>query len=458
MRFMPEPWRVKVVEPIRLPDPEEREQHLIAAGFNLFMVPSEAVFIDLFTDSGTSAMSDDQWAGMMIGDEAYAGARNYYRLEETVREVFGFPHMVPVHQGRVAENLLFSHVVKPGSIVPNNNHFDTTRANVEVNGGEALDLVIEEGKDPQADHPFKGNIDLDKLRHVFETTPRERIPLALLTLTNNSGGGQPVSLANVRATSDLCKEFGIPLYIDACRFAENAWFIKQREEGQGERSVAEIAREVFSLTDGCTMSAKKDGLANIGGFLASRDRDLIETVKQRMVVIEGFPTYGGLAGRDLEAVSRGLHEVLNEDYLEFRTGQVAAFARELVDAGIPIVQPPGGHAVYLDARRFLPDFPQAEFPAQALVVALYREGAVRGVEIGSVMFGHDDPETGEPVFAPMELVRLAVPRRVYTNTHLKYVVEVLQEVAEHKDRLRGLEITYQAKVLRHFTARFRERR
>jgi tyrosine phenol-lyase len=456
MKFMPEPWRVKVVEPIRLPPSEERERRLEEAGFNLFMVPSEAVFIDLFTDSGTSAMSDNQWAGMMRGDEAYAGARNFYHLEETVREVFGFPYMVPVHQGRVAENLLFSHLVKPGSVVPNNNHFDTTRANVEVNGGEAVDLVIAEGRDPAAEHPFKGNVDLRRLRELFETTPRERIPLAMLTLTNNSGGGQPVSLANVRATSELCREFGVPFYLDACRFAENAWFIQQREEGQGDRSVAEIAREVFSLADGCTMSAKKDGLANIGGFLASRDPGLIEAIKQRMVVIEGFPTYGGLAGRDLEAVSRGLREVLDEEYLRYRVGQIEAFGRALDAAGIPRVRPTGGHAVYLDAKRFLPDVSPERFPAQALVIGLYRAGAVRGVEIGSVMFGHDDLETGEPVFAPMELVRLAVPRRVYTNSHLKYVVEVLEEIRDHRDRLRGLELTYQAPVLRHFTARFRE--
>jgi len=456
MSFLPEPWRVKVVEPIRLPEPEERERRLADAGFNLFLVPSEAVFIDLITDSGTSAMSDRQWAGMMRGDEAYAGARSFYRLEETVREVFGFPHMVPVHQGRVAENLLFSRLVRPGSIVPNNNHVDTTRANVEVNGGEALDLVIAEGRDPASEHPFKGNIDLRRLRELFETTPRERIPLAMLTLTNNSGGGQPVSLANVRATAELCREFGIPFYLDACRFAENAWFIQQREEGQGHRTVAEIAREVFSYADGCTMSAKKDGLANIGGFLASRDPELMEAVKQRMVVIEGFPTYGGLAGRDLEAVAVGLREVLDEEYLRYRIGQVAAFARALEGAGVPLVKPPGGHAVYLDARRFLPDVPPERFPAQALVVALYRAGAVRGVEIGSVMFGGADPETGDPVFAPMELVRLAVPRRVYTNSHLKYVVEVLEDVRDHRDRVRGLEITWQAKVLRHFTARFRE--
>jgi tryptophanase len=456
MNFMPEPWRVKVVEPIRLPAPEERERLLAAAGYNLFRIPSEAVFIDLFTDSGTSAMSDAQWAGMMRGDEAYAGSRNFFHLEETVREVFGFPHMVPVHQGRVAENLLFSHLVRPGSIVANNNHFDTTRANVEANGGTALDLVIAEGRDPDSEHPFKGNVDLRRLRELFESNPRERLPLAMLTLTNNSGGGQPVSLANVRAASELCREFGVPLYLDACRFAENAWFIKQREAGQGDRSVAEIAREVFGLADGCTMSAKKDGLANIGGFLATRDAALIAAVKQRMVVIEGFPTYGGLAGRDLEAVSRGLREVLDEEYLRYRVGQVAAFGRALTGAGIPIVRPPGGHAVYVDARRFLPDIPQHRFPAQALVVALYRAGAVRGVEIGSVMFGHEDPETGDPVFAAMELVRLAVPRRAYTNTHLKYVVEVLEEVRDHRDRLRGLEIIEQSKVLRHFSARFRE--
>ncbi|MFP3940746.1 MAG: tryptophanase [Thermoanaerobaculia bacterium] len=456
MKNLPEPWRVKVVEPIRLPGREERERRLEEAGFNLFLVPSEGVFIDLFTDSGTSAMSDHQWAGLMIGDEAYAGARNYYRLEETVREVFGFPHMVPVHQGRVAENLLFSHLVRPGSVVPNNNHFDTTRANVEAQGGEALDLVIPEGRDPASEHPFKGNIDLERLRRLFESTPGERIPLAMLTLTNNSGGGQPVSLANVRATSELCREHGIPFYVDACRFAENAWFIREREEGQGERSVAEIVREVFSLADGCTMSAKKDGLANIGGFLASRDRELIEAVKRRMVVIEGFPTYGGLAGRDLEAVSRGLREVLDEDYLRYRTGQVAAFAEALDGAGIPRMRPAGGHAVYLDALSLLPDLPQERYPAQALVVALYREGAVRGVEIGSVMFGHDDPETGEPVPAPMELVRLAVPRRVYSSAHLEYVVEVLARIRDHRERLRGLEIVDQAPVLRHFTARFRE--
>ena len=453
---LPEPWRVKVVEPIRLPSAETREESLAAAGYNLFDVPSEAIFIDLLTDSGTSAMSDNQWSGLMLGDESYAGARSYYRFEEAVHEVFGFPHLIPVHQGRVAENLLFSTLVGADSIVPNNNHFDTTRANIEIHGASALDLVIEEGKDPDSDHPFKGNIDLEKARRLFETTPRERIPLAMLTLTNNSGGGQPVSLANIRAYSELCHEFGIPFYLDACRFAENAYFIQQREEGQGERAIAEIVREVFDLADGCTMSAKKDGLANMGGFVASRDRELIETLTNRLILIEGFPTYGGLAGRDLEAVARGLREVLDAEYLRFRIGQLEAFGRRIYEAGIPIIRPVGGHAVYVDARRFLPHIPQAEFPAQALVVALYREGAVRGVEIGSVMFGRKNRQTGESIYADLELVRLAVPRRVYTNTHLAYVVEVLEEIRDHRDELRGLRMVHEAPVLRHFTARFEE--
>ncbi len=453
---LPEPWRVKVVEPIRLPQPPEREERLRAAGFNLFDVPSEAIFIDLLTDSGTAAMSDNQWAGLMVGDESYAGARSYYRFQDAVREVFGFEHLVPVHQGRVAENLLFSTLVEQGSIVPNNNHFDTTRANVEVNGGEALDLVIDEGKHPDSEHPFKGNIDVDRARRLFETMPRERIPLAMLTLTNNSGGGQPVALANIRAYSELCHEFGIPFFIDACRFAENAYFIQQREPGQGERTVPEIVHEIFSLADGCTMSAKKDGLANMGGFVASRDRELIETVTQRLILIEGFPTYGGLAGRDLEAVARGFREVLDPEYLRFRVGQVEAFGGAIAKLGIPIVRPVGGHAVYIDARRFLDHLPQDEFPAQALVVALYRTGAVRGVEIGSVMFGRTDSETGAAVYADLELVRLAVPRRVYTNTHLAWVVESLDEIRQRKQIARGLRLSFEAPVLRHFTARFEE--
>jgi tyrosine phenol-lyase len=455
-RPLPEPWRVKVVEKIHLLSREERERLLVRGGFSLFQIPSEAVFIDMFTDSGTSAMSDGQWAGMMQGDEAYAGSRNFFHLEKTIRDVFGFPHFLPVHQGRVAENLLFSTLLtRPGMIVPNNCHFDTTRANIEANGGVALDLVIPEGRDPQANHPFKGNMDLSRLRRLFRER-RGDIPVCMLTLTNNSGGGQPVSLANVKAVSALCREWSIPFYIDACRFAENAWFIKQREAGQSRRSVAEITREIFSYADGCTMSAKKDGLANIGGFLASRDEELLEVLKQRLIVIEGFPTYGGLAGRDLEAVSRGLREVLDEGYLCFRVGQVESFGAMLSAAGIPIMRPTGGHAVYIDARRLLPDIPPLHFPAQALSVALYREGGVRGVEIGSVMFGSEDPRTGQPVPAPMELVRLAIPRRVFTNSHLEYVAGVLEDIAAKRETLRGLRMTHAPKVLRHFTARFAE--
>ena len=454
---LPEPWRVKVVEPIRLLPRAERERLLVAGGFSLFRIPSEAVFIDLFTDSGTSAMSDGQWAGMMLGDEAYAGSRNFFHLAAAVRDVFGFEHFLPVHQGRVAENLLFSALLtRPGMIVPNNSHFDTTRANIEAHHGVALDLVIAEAHQSAAEHPFKGNIDLDRLRRLLEETPRGEVPVALLTLTNNSGGGQPVALANVRAMAELCHAHGIPFYIDACRFAENAWFIQQREPGQQGRPVAEIVREVFSPADGCLMSAKKDGLANIGGFLASRDVALVERLKQQLVVIEGFPTYGGLAGRDLEAVARGLREVLDEDYLRFRVGQVGGFGARLTALGIPIVQPPGGHAVYVDARQLLPAIPPLHFPAQALSVALYREGGVRGVEIGSVMFGTTDPVTGEPRPAPMELVRLAVPRRVYTNSHLEYVAAVLARIRDRHEDLKGLRLVESSPVLRHFTARFEE--
>ena len=455
-RALPEPWRVKVVEKIQLLPREERERLLAEGGFNLFKIPSEAVFIDLFTDSGTSAMSDWQWAGMMQGDEAYAGARNFFHLQEAIRDVFGFPAFLPFHQGRVAENLLFSTVLtRPGMVIPNNCHFDTTRANIEVNGGIALDLVIPEGRDSQANHPFKGNMDLLRLRRLL-VEERGNVPLCMLTLTNNSGGGQPVSLANVKAVSELCREFGVPFYVDACRFAENAWFIKQREKGQSHKSVAEIAREIFNHADGCTMSAKKDGLANIGGFLASRDEELLETLKQRLIVIEGFPTYGGLAGRDLEAVARGLREVLDESYLRFRVGQVESFGALLTASGIPIMQPTGGHAVYIDAKKLLPHIPPLELPAQALSVALYREGGIRGVEIGSVMFGSEHPETGEPIPAPMELIRLAVPRRVFTNSHLEYVAGVLEDIRDQRHTLRGLRMVYAPKVLRHFTARFEE--
>jgi tryptophanase len=453
-RLPPEPWRVKVVEPIRRIERPAREECLRRAGYNVFGIASEDIYIDLLTDSGTSAMSDAQWSGLMRGDESYAGGRNYYHFESTVHEIFGFPHVIPTHQGRVAENLLFSTVLKPGEVVPNNTHFDTTRANVEANGGLAVDLVIPEGREAAARHPFKGNMDLGGLERCL-TQNRGKVPLVMLTLTNNSGGGQPVSLENVRGTSAVCKRFGVPLIIDACRFAENAWFIKQREAGQAERPVAEIVRDVFALSDGCTMSAKKDGLANIGGFLALRDESWVERLKNKLILIEGFPTYGGLAGRDLEAIAIGLKEVLREDYLAFRVGQVTAFGEAMAAAGVPVVEPIGGHAVYIDARAFAPHIPPERYPAEALTIALYLEGGIRGVEIGGVMFGKPDPgHPGREILPALDLVRLAVPRRVYTNTHLEYVTEITADLRRELGRLRGVRITRQAPLLRHFTARF----
>ena len=452
--IQPEPWRVKVVEPIRRIDRAAREECLRRAGYNVFGLASENIYIDLLTDSGTSAMSDAQWAGLMRGDESYAGGRNYFHFEDTIRTIFGLPHVIPTHQGRVAENLLFSTVLQPGQIVPNNTHFDTTRANVEANGGVALDFVIPEGKEPRARHPFKGNMDLVKLERCLAENPG-KVPLVMLTLTNNTGGGQPVSLENVRGVSQMCRRLGIPLIIDACRFAENAWFIKQREAGQKDRGVAEIVREVFSLSDGCTMSAKKDGLANIGGFLALRDETWVERLKNKLILIEGFPTYGGLAGRDLEAIAVGLTEVLQEDYLAFRVGQVTAFGEALSAADVPVVEPIGGHAVYIDARAFAPHLLPEQFPAEALTIALYLEGGIRAVEIGGVMFGKPDPERpGREILPDLDLVRLAVPRRVYTNTHLEYVTEVTARLRREPGTLRGVRIVRQAPQLRHFTARF----
>jgi tryptophanase len=453
-KISPEPWRIKVVEPIRNVGPAEREVRLAAAGYNVFGLASEDIYIDLLTDSGTSAMSDSQWAGLMRGDESYAGGRNFYEFERTVREIFGLPHVIPTHQGRVAENLLFSTVLRPGDVVPNNTHFDTTRANVESNGGTAADLVIREGRTPGLMHPFKGNMDVARLERCLDENVG-RVPLVMLTLTNNSGGGQPVSLENVRATHEVCRRRGIPLVIDACRFAENAWFIRKREPGQSGRRVAEIVREIFSLSEGCTMSAKKDGLANIGGFLALRDEAWVERLKNKLILIEGFPTYGGLAGRDLEAVARGLREVLEEDYLAFRVGQVAAFGEALTAAGVPLVQPIGGHAVYIDARAFAPHIPPELYPAEALTIALYLAGGIRAVEIGGVMFGRPDPERpGRELLPDLDLVRLAIPRRVYTNTHLEYVAEVIARVHRSRELVRGVRIVHQAPVLRHFTARF----
>jgi tyrosine phenol-lyase len=450
---LPEPWRVKVVEPIHLPDRRTREKHLKKAGYNLFSIPAEAVFIDLLTDSGTSAMSDEQWAAMMRGDESYAGSRNFYVFEATVREIFGFPHVIPTHQGRVAENLLFSTVLKPGQIVPNNTHFDTTRANVEANGGVALDLVVPEARDLRSSYPFKGNMDVARLFETLQKNPG-KVPLVMLTMTNNSGGGQPVSLENVRAVKAACESYDVPLIIDACRFAENAFFIREREEACRNWSIISIVREVFTFADGCTMSAKKDGLANIGGFLALRHDKWVQNLKNKLILIEGFPTYGGLAGRDLEVVARGLREVLDERYLEFRIGQVRRLGERLAEAGVPIVLPVGGHAVYLDAKSFLPHVPPQAYPAQALSIALYREGGIRSVEIGGVMFGRRDPKSGQEIPPELELVRLTIPRRVYSNSHLDYVAQVVVECFLNRDKLRGVRIVRQAPFLRHFTAEF----
>jgi tyrosine phenol-lyase len=449
-----EPFRIKSVEPIRMTTRAERESRLADAGYNVFLLRSEDVLIDLLTDSGTSAMSAEQWAGVMRGDEAYAGSRSWFRFEHAVRDIFGFRHVIPTHQGRAAERILFATMCKPGDVVPNNTHFDTTRANVEATGARAVDLPCAEAHDRQARHPFKGNLDVAALETLLAEVGRDRIPLCMITLTNNSGGGQPASLANIRAVSEVCRAHGIPFYIDACRFAENAYMIKLREPGYADRSVKEIAREIFSHADGCTFSAKKDGLANIGGVLSTNDDHLAEQEKDLLILTEGFPTYGGLAGRDLEAIAIGLGEIVDEDYLQYRLASVRYLGEHITRQGVPIVQPPGGHAIYLDAAAFLPHIPPRELPGQALVAELYLAGGIRAVEIGTVMFGRRDPDTGEEAIAPMELVRLAIPRRVYTQSHIDYVVEVIVDVWSRREQLRGLRFTHQAPVLRHFTARF----
>jgi tyrosine phenol-lyase len=449
-----EPFRIKAVEPIRMTTRPQREERLAAAGHNVFLLRSEDVIIDLLTDSGTSAMSAEQWGAVMRGDEAYAGSRSWFRFEAAVRDIFGFAHVIPTHQGRAAERILFATMCTDGDVVPNNTHFDTTRANVEAAGARAVDLPCAESRDTQTKFPFKGNLDVAALRRLIADVGVERIPLCMITLTNNSGGGQPASLENIREVSATCREFGILFYIDACRFAENAYMIKLREPGQSDRSVKQIAREIFSLADGCTFSAKKDGLANMGGVLSTNDTQLAEQETNLLILTEGFPTYGGLAGRDLEAIAVGLQEIVAEDYLEYRLASVRYLGEHITRVGVPIVQPPGGHAIYIDAARFLPHVPAAELPGQALVAELYLAGGIRGVEIGTVMFGRHDPATGAEATAPMELVRLAIPRRVYTQSHIDYVVEVICDVWQRRDELHGYRFTYQAPTLRHFTARF----
>lgn len=449
-----EPFRIHTVQAINLSTVSEREAALERAGYNLFGLRAEEVIIDLLTDSGTGAMSSQQWAGMMEGDESYAGSRSFFRFQDAVMDLTGFAEIIPTHQGRAAEKILFSVLVEEGDVVPNNTHFDTTRANVEYQGAEARDLVTAEGLDPSVILPFKGNMAVAALRETIESVGTEQVPLVMMTVTNNSGGGQPVSMANLRAVREVCDEFGIPLYLDACRFAENAWFIKTREDGYADRSPKEIAQEMFSIADGCTVSAKKDGLVNIGGFLAMNDPDVAMRARNLLILTEGFPTYGGLAGYDLEAMAQGLQEVLDEDYLRYRIRSTEYLAEKVADAGVPIVQPAGGHAVYLDAKALLPHVPPHEYPAQAFAVELYRNGGVRGVEIGSVMFGRPAEDGGPDTPAAMELVRLAIPRRTYTQSHIDYVAEVVIDVASRAESIAGYRIVEQAPWLRHFTARF----
>ncbi len=449
-----EPFRIKVVEPIRMTTPRERAGWLREAGYNVFKLRAADVLIDLLTDSGTSAMSADQWGALMRGDESYAGSQSWYRFEEVVKRIFGFARVIPTHQGRAAERILFSTVCRPGHVVPSNTHFDTTRANVEAAGAEAVDLPVPEGLIPSEPHPFKGNLDTKRLRALIAEVGPERVPLCMITVTNNTGGGQPVSMANIREVSAICHEHGIPLYLDACRFAENAFLIKQREEGYAEEPVREIVREMFSYADGCTMSAKKDGLANIGGFLATNDDALARQEENLLILTEGFPTYGGLAGRDLDAIAVGLDEVLHEDYLTYRIEVIRYLGDHLTEGGVPIVRPPGGHAVYVDAAAFLPHVPPPELPGQSLVAELYLDGGIRAVEIGTVMFGHTDPASGAEVPAAMELVRLAIPRRVYTKSQIDYLVDVTLDVWARRERIGGFRIVAQEPVLRHFTAQF----
>lgn len=450
-RTIIEPFRIHSVEPLRMTTAQHRKKAIVEAGYNLFALHSDDVLIDLLTDSGTGAMSRDQWAGVQRGDESYAGSPSYYRFADSVRELFPFKHVIPTHQGRAAEKILFTAVAGPGKVVPNNTHFDTTRANVEATGAEAVDLLCPEGGEPSIPHPFKGNMDVARLDDLLKARKGD-VPVVFVTITNNSGGGQPVSLENLRAVREVCSRHGVPLFLDACRFAENAWFIRQREPGQHGRSVREIVREIASLADGMTMSAKKDGLSNIGGWLAMNDDEWAAQCRNLLILTEGFPTYGGLAGRDLEAIAQGLREVVHHDYLQYRVRSTEYLGEALIRLDIPIVQPTGGHAVYIDARAMLPHIPPLQYPGQALAVALYESGGVRGCEIGTVMFGLHPDGTEHP--APLDLVRLAIPRRTYTQSHIDYVIEVCADVAARADQLPGFRIVEQAPALRHFTARF----
>jgi tryptophanase len=450
----PEPFRIKMVEPIHLIAREAREKALVRAGYNIFGLKSDEVFIDLLTDSGTGAMSQEQWSAIMLGDESYAGARSYQRLADTMQEIFGFQYFVPTHQGRAAENILCSVILQEGQYVPSNMHFDTTEGNIRARGGRPVNLVCQEAFLDDPEIPFKGNMDLDKLEEFIQEVGAENIPLGMITITNNAGGGQPVSLENLRGTSKIYRKHGIPFFIDACRFAENAYFIKTREPGYEDKTPLEIAQEIFSLADGATMSAKKDAIVNIGGFLACNDPDLFQKIKNECILREGFITYGGLAGRDLDAIAVGLREGLQEDYLAYRLGQTRYLLAGIKDAGIPVIEPAGGHAVYINAGLLLPHIPQPEYPGQSLTVEMYREGAIRGVELGSVAFGYPDPDTGEMIYPKLDLVRLALPRRTYTQSHLDYVIEVLGRIAGKAEDLRGYKITYQPPLMRHFSCQF----
>lgn len=455
MKTIIEPFKIKSVEPIKFTSREERIKVLEEAGNNPFLVKAEDVIIDLLTDSGTTAMSAKQWAGILDGDESYAGARSFFKFEEVVKRITGKKYIIPTHQGRAAEKILFSILGGKGKAIPNNTHFDTTRANIEYSGAEAVDLLNEIGKKPSVIADFKGNMDIEALEKFIEKTGAENIPCVMVTVTNNSGGGQPVSMANIKAIREVSNKHKLPFFIDACRFAENAYFIKIREAGYKEKSVEDICKEMFSYCDGLTMSAKKDALVNMGGFLALNDDDLAVKCRNLLIVTEGFPTYGGLAGRDLEAIAQGLEEVLDENYLQYRIVSTEYLGKKISEAGVPIIQPPGGHAIYIDAAAFAPHIPPHEFPGQAVGNALYIEGGIRGCEIGSIMFGKYDSQ-GKHIAPPMELVRLAIPRRVYTQSHIDYVVEVIIEVFKNRDKLRGYKFTYEAPMLRHFTARLKQ--